>query len=247
MTPPPEEDETRIAQALAETPLVACKSVDLLVPAETEIVLEGRLTAERGDEGPFIDLTETLDHVRQEPVARFHCVTRRRDAVYHALLPGCGDHRCLMGLPREADIFLAASGVCDVVDVCMRPGGCSWLHAVVRLRKTDAEAPRRAMDAAFKAHPSLKLVIVVDEDVDAHDAHAVEWAMATRFQAGRDLVVYESRPSSSLDPSAEHTPGKKARGSKLGLDATRPRPGPEFARLTYPRLSRERVRGLLGG
>ena len=246
MAPPADVDETRIAQVLANTPLVKCRSADLWVPAETEIVLEGRITSERGDEGPFIDLTETLDHVRQEPVVRFRCVTRRRDAVYHALLPGCGDHRCLMGLPREADIFLAVGEVCDVVDVCMRRGGCSWLHAVVRIRKEDGEAPRRAVDAALEAHPSLKLVIVVDEDIDAHDAQAVEWAMATRFQADRGLVVYEDRPSSSLDPSAGHSPGKKARGAKMGIDATRPRPGPEFDRLAYPRLSRERIAELLG-
>jgi len=245
MSPPDGVDEMRIAHALADTPLVRCRTVDLDVPAETEIVLEGRVTAERGAEGPFIDLTETLDGVRQEPVVRFNCVTHRRDALYHALLPGKGDHKTLMGLPREADIFVAVNEVCRCLDVCVTPGGCSWLHAVVRIDKQDSADPRRVMEAAFKAHPSLKHVIVVDEDVEAHDPAAVEWAVATRFQAGQGLFVLRDQPSSSLDPSAQHPPGQKARGDKLGVDATAPRRGGKFERLAYPALSPERTRELL--
>lgn len=246
MSPPDGVDETRIAHALADTPLVRCRTVNLEVPAETEIVLEGRVTAERGDEGPFIDLTETLDGVRQEPVVRFHCVTHRRDALYHALLPGKGDHKALMGLPREADIFVAVSEVCPCLDVCVTPGGCSWLHGVVSIAKREAGDPQRAMTAAFKAHPSLKHVIIVDDDVDPHDPAAVEWAVATRFQAGRCLMVLRDQPSSSLDPSAEHPPGQKAKGDKLGVDATAARRGGKFERLAYPALSAERMRELLG-
>ncbi|HRU06594.1 MAG TPA: UbiD family decarboxylase [Candidatus Brocadiia bacterium] len=246
MSPPDGVDEMRIAHALADTPLVRCRTVALEVPADTEIVLEGRVTSERGAEGPFIDLTETLDGVRQEPVVRLHCVTHRRDALYHALLPGKGDHKALMGLPREADIFVAVNEACACLDVCVTPGGCSWLHAVVKIAKRDPGDPQRAMEAAFKAHPSLKRVIIVDEDIDAHDEAAVEWAVATRFQAGRGLMVLRGQPSSSLDPSAEHPPGQKARGDKLGVDATAPRRGGKFERLAYPALSPERMRQLLG-
>jgi len=184
--------------------------------------------------------------VRQEPVVRLHCVTHRRDALYHALLPGKGDHKALMGLPREADIFVAVNEACACLDVCVTPGGCSWLHAVVKIAKRDPGDPQRAMEAAFKAHPSLKRVIIVDEDIDAHDEAAVEWAVATRFQAGRGLMVLRGQPSSSLDPSAEHPPGQKARGDKLGVDATAPRRGGKFERLAYPALSPERMRQLLG-
>ncbi len=243
-SPPDDVDEMRIAQALAPTPLVRCRTVDLMVPAETEIVIEARITSERGAEGPFIDLTETMDFVRQEPVVRFKCVTRRRDAIYHALLPGKGDHKTLMGLPREADIYREVRKVCDCLDVAMRPGGCSWLHATVQIRKQSPQDPKEAVRAALKAHPSLKLIIVVDEDIDPHDDRMVEWAMATRFQADRGVVIYENMPSSSLDPSAHHPPGQKSIGAKLGIDATARERSEEYRRLDYPGVSEARRREL---
>jgi UbiD family decarboxylase len=220
--------------------------VDLQVPAETEIVIEGRVTAETGDEGPFVDLTGTLDIVRRQPVARFRCITHRSEAFYHALLPGKGDHRTLMGLPREADIFREVGRVCHCLDVAMRPGGCSWLHAAVQIRKTSADDPRRAIEAALRAHPSLKLVIVVDEDVNPHDDREVEWAMATRFQADRGVTVLPNMPSSSLDPSARHEPGRKSMGAKLGIDATALAMGEAYRRLDYPPVPPDRLRRLLG-
>jgi UbiD family decarboxylase len=245
-SPPDDVDEYRIAQALADTPLVPARTVDLPVPAETEIVIEGRITAERAAEGPFIDLTQTLDIVRSQPVVQFSCVTMRREACYHALLPGQGDHATLMGLPREADIFREVNGVCECLDVAMRPGGCCWLHAVVQIRKRSAEDPQRAVDATLKAHPSIKLIVVVDEDVDPQDDQMVEWAVATRFQADRDVIVYEKRPSSSLDPSALHVPGQKSVGAKLGIDATAVEMTEAFRRMEYPPLPPERLRELLG-
>jgi UbiD family decarboxylase len=96
------------------------------------------------------------------------------------------------------------------------------LHAVVQIEKQHEEDGRRAIWAAFQGHTSLKHVVVVDTDVDLYDSADVEWAIATRFQADRDLVVLSDQPSSSLDPSATHTPGQKARTAKMGLDATAP-------------------------
>jgi 2,5-furandicarboxylate decarboxylase 1 len=92
----------------------------------------------------------------------------------------------------------------------------------VQIEKRDANDGWRAIDAAFRGHSSLKHVVVVDEDVDIYDLNDVEWAIATRFQAHSDLVVWEGRPSSSLDPSATHIPGQKTRTTKMGLDATIP-------------------------
>jgi UbiD family decarboxylase len=106
--------------------------------------------------------------------------------------------------------------------VSITPGGMSWLHAVVQIDKRSPEDGRRAIEAAFRGHGSLKHVVVVDQDVDPFDLAEVEWAIATRFQAARDLVIMEDRPSSSLDPSAHLVPGQKARSSKMGLDATVP-------------------------
>lgn len=222
MSPPKGVDELALAQALAPTPLVRCQTVDLEAPAECEAILEGRITGQLAEEGPFIDLTETWDRVRLQPVIEIDRITHRRDPIYHALLPGGAEHKLLMGLPREPTIFQAVSEVADCRGVSITLGGMSWLHAVVQIAKQGPEDGRRALEAAFRGHGSLKHAVVVDADVDPLDPTAVEWAVATRFQADRDLMVWTDQPSSSLDPSAKLTPGQKARSAKMGLDATIP-------------------------
>jgi 2,5-furandicarboxylate decarboxylase 1 len=221
-SPSPELDELSIANALRPTPLVKCLTVDLEVPAETEIVLEGHITQATVPEGPFLDLTGTMDIVRQGPVVEISCLTHRRDAIYQALLPGGREHKLLMGLPREPTIYAQVSKVCHCLDVLLTPGAGTWLHGVVQIEKRDADDGRRAIEAAFRGHPSMKHVVVVDEDIDIYDPLDVEWAIATRFQAHRDLIVLEHQPGSSLDPSATHVPGEKTRTTKMGLDATIP-------------------------
>jgi 2,5-furandicarboxylate decarboxylase 1 len=221
-SPSPDVDEFSIANALRPTPLVKCLTVDLEVPAETEIVLEGRLTPATAPEGPFLDLTGTMDIVRQGPIVEISCLTQRRDAIYQALLPGGHEHKLLMGLPREPTIYAEVSKVCRCLNVLLTPGAGTWLHGVVQIEKRGADDGRRAIEAAFRGHPSLKHVVVVDEDIDLYDPFDVEWAIATRFQAHRDSIVLEQQPGSSLDPSAMHVPGKKTRTTKMGLDATIP-------------------------
>jgi UbiD family decarboxylase len=220
MSPEKGSDELHIAQSLAPTPLVRCRTNELLVPAEAEWVLEGRLTRELTAEGPFIDLTETYDIVRLQPVIEIDCVTHRRDSMYQALLPGLAEHKLLMGLPREPTIYAAVNQVCACTNVCLTAGGMNWLHAVVQVDKRQPDDGLRAIAAAFEGHTSLKHVVVVDLDVDPFDVTQVEWAIATRFQADRDLLIFKDQPSSSLDPSALHIPGRKARAAKLGIDAT---------------------------
>jgi 2,5-furandicarboxylate decarboxylase 1 len=215
-------DEFSIANALRPTPLVKCLTVDLEVPAETEIVLEGHITQATAPEGPFLDLTGTMDIVRQGPIVEISCMTHRRDAIYQALLPGGHEHKLLMGLPREPTIYAEVSKVCHCLNVLLTPGAGTWLHGVVRIQKRDADDGRRAIEAAFGGHPSMKHVVVVDEDIDIYDPLDVEWAIATRFQAHRDLMVLEHQPGSSLDPSATHVPGEKSRTTKMGFDATIP-------------------------
>ncbi|NLS76068.1 MAG: UbiD family decarboxylase [Chloroflexi bacterium] len=222
MSPAKGVDELAIAQALAPTPLVKCRTLDLYVPAEAEFVLEGRLTHQLVAEGPFLDLTEKPDIVRQQPVFVVECLTHRRDAVYQALLAGGQEHKLLMGVPREPTIFAEVNQVCRCLNVLITPGGASWLHAVVQIAKRAPDDGPRAIQAAFRGHSSLKHVVVVDEDIDLYDPHSVEWAIATRFQADRDLVLLREQPSSSLDPSALHVPGQKSRTAKLGVDATIP-------------------------
>jgi UbiD family decarboxylase len=222
MSPPKGVDELSIAHALAPTPLVKCRTVELEVPATAELILEGRITRHLTAEGPFPDLTGTLDVVRQQPVVEIDCLTHRRDPIYHALLPGGLEHKLLMGMPREPTVYAAVAEVAVPLNVCITAGGTSWLHAVVQIEKRGPDDGRRAIEAAFSGHSSLKHVVVVDRDVDPFNPADVEWAIATRFQADRDLVVLTDQPGSSLDPSGRHLPGQKARTAKMGLDATIP-------------------------
>ena len=199
------------------------------------------------DEGPFIDLTGTLDFVRQQAVIEIDCVTHRRNPIYHALLPGRGEHKTLMGMPREPTIYSEVSRECDCRNVFITPGGNSWLHAVVQIEKHHPDDGLNAIDAAFRGHTSLKHVVVVDTDINLFDVSEVEWAIATRFQADRDLVVRSDQPSSSLDPSATHVPGGKTRTSKMGLDATIPwvspdsEPSSDEERMSFSRVSYQPV------
>ena len=222
MSPAKGVDELSIAHALTPTPLVRCQTVDLEVPADAELILEGRITDVEAREGPFPDLTGTMDRVRNQPVIEIDCITHRRAPIFHTLLPAGMEHKNLMGMPREPTIFAEVNKVCRCTGVYVTPGGMSWLHAVVQIDKRDDEDGRRAVHAAFRGHTSLKHVVVVDGDVDLYDPAEVEWAIATRFQADRDLVLLSDQPSSSLDPSASQGPGQKARTAKLGLDATIP-------------------------
>ena len=213
-------DELSIAHALQPLKRVPAKTVDLMIPAEAEFVLEGTIFRDRRHaEGPFVDLTETMDIMRDEPVFEVKAITHRKNPLWHALLPGALEHKLLMGMPREPTIFRKVNEVVSCLDVHVNPGGCSWLHAIVQIDKQHEDDGRKAIRAAFAGHRSCKHVYVVDADVDIYDPLQVEWAMATRFQGDRDMIVLEREPGSSLDPSAEA--GTKLT-TKIGFDLTAP-------------------------
>lgn len=227
-------NELEIANALEPLQVARACTVDVQVPAEAEFVLEGTVYLDRRHaEGPFIDLTETADVVRQEPVFVVKAITHRKDAIWQALLPGALEHKLLMGMPREPTIYQRVNEVVRCLDVNIAPGGCSWLHAIVQIEKRDEDDGRRAIHAAFAGHRSCKHVFVVDEDIDIYNPQEVEWAMATRFQGDRDLIVLEREPGSSLDPSAESGTHLT---TKIGFDLTRPlhAQGKAFHRAPFP-------------
>ncbi|QLJ52233.1 MAG: 3-octaprenyl-4-hydroxybenzoate carboxy-lyase [Candidatus Fermentimicrarchaeum limneticum] len=228
-------DEMTIANTLEKLPITYCKSVDIEVPAYSEFVLEGRITKELVPEGPFVDLTETYDVIREQNVLEVKKITHRKDALYHALLSGCNEHKLLMGIPREPTIFREVNKVCECRDVGLTLGGCSWLHAVVKIRKRKEDDGKRAIEAAFKGHASLKHVVVVDNDIDIYNPLDVEWAVATRFQAKDGLVVKPHEKGSSLDPSANPFTRET---SKMGLDATAPlkKKLKDFRKAEFPRV-----------
>ena len=220
--PPQGVDEFSIANALDETKMVKCVTKDLEVPADSEIVLEGRLTKDLDREGPFVDLTETRDFERQEPVFEIDCITHRNNAMYQALIPGRLEHKTLMGMPKEPTIYDQVSKQVECKNVLVTLGGGSWLHGIVQIKKKHPDDGKKAIDAAFNGHKSMKHVLIIDEDVDIYDQNKVEWAIATRFQGHRDLVIKPDQPGSSLDPSGKHEEGKKTLTTKVGADATIP-------------------------
>jgi UbiD family decarboxylase len=183
-------DELTIANSLEPLKVVKANSVDLIIPAEAEFVLEGRVyLEEKHTEGPFVDLTETYDTIREEPVFEVKKITHRKEAIWQALLPGALEHKILMGMPREPTIFKKVNemGV-KCLDVNVNPGGCSWLHAIVQIDKKSEDDGKKAIQGAFAGHSSCKHIFIVDKDIDIYDPLSVEWAMATRFQGDRDTI-----------------------------------------------------------
>ena len=213
------KSELEIANAMKRMSFVKCLTNESLVPSESELVLEGVVTDELVDEGPFPDIVGAYDIVRKQRVVRVTRVTHREDPIYQAILPGGMEHRFLMGTPREATMFREVSRVCECLDVRLTAGGSSWLHAVVKIRKRKEEDAKNALDAAFRGHQSLKQAVVVDEDIDIEDPNAVEWAIATRTQMDRDLSLRPGEYGSSLDPSADQVTRKTC---KVAVDATIP-------------------------
>lgn len=227
-------NELEIANSLAPFETVKLAN-GIEVPSEVEFILEGRITKEMVNEGPFVDLTDTYDIVRRQHVMEVKKIYARKDALFHVLLPGGMEHKVLMGMPREPTIFNEVSKVAECRGVSVTPGGCSWLHGVVAIKKKNAEDGKKAIEAAFRGHASMKHVVIVDDDVDIHKMEEVEWAIATRFQGDGGLVVKKGEKGSSLDPSANP---ETRETTKVGIDATAPLKNREaFSKAKYKKIN----------
>jgi UbiD family decarboxylase len=219
--------------------LTECEHVDALAPANAELVLEGRLRLDKtAIEGPFVDLSGTLDVERQQPIIDLIGIMQRENYIYQALLPSGSEHRLMMGLPKEPRIWeYVRSIVPKVRGVNMTIGGMGWLHCVVSFEKFREGDPKNVLMAIFSAHPSLKHAVVVDSDIDPYNMEQVEWAIATRFKGDEDILLIPNVRVSSLDPAGDQ---EKELGCKVGVDATRPlfkRQG-DFKRAEIPVNSR---------
>jgi 2,5-furandicarboxylate decarboxylase 1 len=218
---PLDQDELEIAGALhgAPLPVAKCLGSDILVPAEAEFVLEGRfLPGVRDPEGPFGEFPQYYGSRDLRPVIEVDRVTQRRDAIFHTINGGGLEHLLLGAIPREATLLAHLKrSFPSVKDVHLPLGGTGRYHLYVQMRKAYEGEAKNVILGAFAGHYDLKQVIVVDEDVNIHDPQEVEWAVATRMQADRDLVVISGAHGSRLDPSADN-----GVGAKLGIDATIP-------------------------
>jgi UbiD family decarboxylase len=190
----------------------------IAVPADSEYAMEARITLKLDDEGPYVDITGTVDGVRQEPVIEYDSVYHRSEPVFHALISAGVEHRTLMGMPRAPTIKAAVSEVVNCTDVYLTEGGCGWLSSVVQIKSQHDGDGIKAIHAALDGHRSMKQVVVVDEDIDIADPIRVEWALMTRWQPDTDTIILSGQKGSSLDPSRN----EDGSTSKIGMDATLP-------------------------
>jgi UbiD family decarboxylase len=213
-------DELEVANSFhnGEMKLIKCDTVDLEVP-DCEILLEGQIIPhERDSEGPFVDLTDTYDVIRQEPVisiGKMHCKDK---PLYHAIMPAGNEHKLLQGLPQEPRIYRAVQNTVPTVkNVVLTEGGCCWLHAAISIQKQTPGDGKNVIMAALAAHPSLKHCVVVDEDINIFNGDDIEYAIATRVKGDEDILIVPGARGSSLDPRA--TPDGTT--TKVGVDATK--------------------------
>ncbi|MDE1829138.1 MAG: UbiD family decarboxylase [Thaumarchaeota archaeon] len=215
------KDELEIANVLLGKKLTLAMSPysGTLVPSEAEIVLEGRILRDRTHKEWMVEMLRTYDFKREQPVFELEKMYFRNEPIFHDILSGYAEHRLLMGMPIEAKLNKNLKQVMPRIrNVVLSDGGCNWLHAIVQISKKKESDPKKAIDAAFGAHRSLKHVIVVDEDINPTNPVEVEYAIATRFQADKKLVIVPKVRGSSLDPSSDQ---KNLLTTKMGIDATR--------------------------
>jgi 4-hydroxy-3-polyprenylbenzoate decarboxylase len=202
--------------------LVDCVTVPLKVPATAEIVLEGHVSLdEQGDEGPYGDHTGYYNAVEPFPVFTVSAITRRREPIYLSTFTGRPpDEPSVLGEALN-DVFLPLfqQQFPEVVDFWLPPEGCSYRVAVVSIRKAYPGHARRVMMGVWsylRQFMYTKFVIVVDDDINARSWTDVVWAISTRVDPGRDLVVIEGTPIDYLDFASPEA----GLGGKLGIDAT---------------------------
>ena len=214
-------DELRVAASLHEklygTQLEVVElSNGVIAPAESEYAMEARITNSTDEEGPYVDITGTVDDIRLEPVIEYDAVHHRDSPIFHALIPAGIEHMTLMGMPRAPTIKTAVSEVVNCTDVFLTQGGSGWLSSVVQIVPEYEDDGKKAIKAALEGHKSMKQVIVVDKDIDVTDSTRVEWALMTRWQPDKDTVILSNQKGSSLDPSRS----SDGTTSKIGMDAT---------------------------
>ncbi len=214
------DDELELAGGLLGEPVevVRAETVDLLVPANSEMIIEGFIEPNvREDEGPFGEYTGYASARSTRHVVHVTAITHRKDMILHDIVPGASsEHLGLSKISRVPQYFEAVKKILPNAVAMNYPHSGTHFHCYLSLRKTQEGQPRQAMALLFGLDMYLKLVVVVDEDIDVFDEQQVLWALATRFQADKDQFVLPQAPCNLLDPSSIG-----GLGAKLGLDATR--------------------------
>jgi 2,5-furandicarboxylate decarboxylase 1 len=244
-------DEMAIAGALrgSAVELAPCKTIDLPYIADAEIVLEGEIlpVGWTWPEGRFGEFTRLMGGLHWNPLVRIKAIAMRKDAIYYNLhMPW--ENTWLAAPTRYAAIrqALKTAGV-QVKEINVTLGGCAFWHAVISLRKQPGEA-KNALLAALSVM-DLKHVVVVDDDIDVFDPTDVEWAIATRVQGDRDVMIVGNARAKPLDPSLPQGAGIVPTGAKVGIDATIPEgiPREHYERITYAYADRAKIDDYVAG
>jgi UbiD family decarboxylase len=221
--PPAEVGKFEVVGGLLGAPLevAPCATIDLQVPAAAEIVIEGEILAGvREPEGPFGEFTGYFSRRSTEHVFVAQAIAMRERPWFQSIGSGrAGDHITTLGLVREAEIHNALGRVIpNVTGVHVPLSGTSSFTAYVAIKQSRPGEAKHVIPIVLGVDHYLKLVIVVDDDIDVFDESEVLWAVATRMQADRDLVTIGGSLGAMLDPSAD----ERGVTAKLGIDATRP-------------------------
>jgi 2,5-furandicarboxylate decarboxylase 1 len=245
-------DEMAIAGGLRGVPveLAPCQTIDLPYIADAEIVLEAEIlpTGWTWPEGRFGEFTRLMGGLHWNPLVRVKAISMRKDAIYYALhMPW--ENTWLAAPTRYTAIrqALKTAGV-TVKDINVTLGGCAFWHAVISIKKQPGEG-KNALLAALSVM-DLKHVVVVDDDIDVFDAADVEWAIATRVQGDRDIMIVTNARAKPLDPSLAETPvGVVPTTAKVGIDATIPEgiPRERYERITYAYADSARIDDYVAG
>jgi 2,5-furandicarboxylate decarboxylase 1 len=244
-------DEMAIAGGLRGAPveLAPCKTIDMPYIADAEIVLEGEIlpTGWTWPEGRFGEFTRLMGGLHWNPLVRIKAISMRKDAIYYNLhMPW--ENTWLAAPTRYAAIrqALKTAGV-QVKDINVTLGGCAFWHAVISIKKQPGEA-KNALLAALSVM-DLKHVVVVDDDIDIYDPTDVEWAIATRVQGDRDVMIVGNARAKPLDPSLPQGFGVVPTGAKVGIDATIPEgiPREHYERITYAYADKAKIDDYVGG
>ena len=244
-------DEMAIAGGIRGAPveLAQCKTIDLPYVADAEIVLEGEIlpTGWSWPEGRFGEFTRLMGGLHWNPLVRIKAITMRKDAIYYSLhMPW--ENTWIAAPTRYAAIrqALKTAGV-QVKDINVTLGGCAFWHAVISIKKQPGEA-KNALLAALSVM-DLKHVVVVDDDIDVFDPTEVEWAIATRVQGDKDVMIVGNARAKPLDPSLAQGAGVVPTGAKVGIDATIPEgiPREHYERITYAYAETAKIDDYVGG
>ncbi|HEY1541987.1 MAG TPA: UbiD family decarboxylase [Xanthobacteraceae bacterium] len=244
-------DEMAIAGGLRGSPveLAPCKTIDMPYIADAEIVLEGEIlpVGWTWPEGRFGEFTRLMGGLHWNPLVRIKAISMRKDAIYYNLhMPW--ENTWLAAPTRYAAIrqALKTAGV-QVKDINVTLGGCAFWHAVISIKKQPGEA-KNALLAALSVM-DLKHVVVVDDDIDIFDPTDVEWAIATRVQGDRDVMIVGNARAKPLDPSLPQGFGVVPTGAKVGIDATIPEgiPREHYERITYAYADKAKVDDYVNG